>query len=231
MRVLLVEHPRHRGGSLRYGLQRYGIEVVGMATDTDPRRVAAFGPDAIVLESGLLDRNTTAACERLRARNVTVPIVAVVSRADARTWLRGRQAGVDDFLVRPFGLDELVARLSLAVGMVRTGPVSALPRRQFAVGTLSFDDDARCVRLADRPVSLTPKEYSLLRLLARNHGEVVRRDEIASAVWHTDWVGAGRTLEVHVASLRAKLGVPGLIATVRGTGYRLAATGGLAMAG
>jgi DNA-binding response OmpR family regulator len=130
----------------------------------------------------------------------------------------GLRSGADDYVVKPFGMAELQARIDAV--MRRVARFAARPARLRA-GRLTVDPDARRTELDGREIALTRKEFELLEALARRPGSTVTRDRLLAEVWHTTWLGSPHTVEVHIASLRAKLGEPGLVQTVRGVGYRL----------
>lgn len=176
-------------------------------------------PDVVLLECDTVDEAVLDYCGRLRGV-CDAPIVAVTRQADISAWLCGHEVGIDDFLVDPFGLEELAARLRIAV---RPGHVVMAESRSTHIlyGPLQIAEQSRTVSVRGVRVELRPKEYQLLVVLARRAGQALRRDQLISRLWPFGWEGAERALEVHVASLRRKLGVPGLIATVRGVGYRL----------
>jgi DNA-binding response OmpR family regulator len=143
--------------------------------------------------------------------------------------VHGLNLGADDYIVKPYNVAELVARIHAVTRRAR--PVEPTdhaidpspPGTSLVFGPVRIDPLARVVTVRGEPVHLTVKEFDLLALLARRPGVVFRREQMLSEVWSTAWEGAARTLEVHIASLRSKLGVAGLIETVRGVGYRLAA--------
>jgi DNA-binding response OmpR family regulator len=133
--------------------------------------------------------------------------------------------GADDYVVKPFGFRELVARiravLRRAEGSMGSSQAHEEPATEFSVGPIHIDTRTRNVSVAGSSVSLTPKEYDLLLLLAGDAGAVMTRDQILRSVWDENWWGSTKTLDVHVASLRKKLGDPALIQTIRGVGYRI----------
>jgi DNA-binding response OmpR family regulator len=151
----------------------------------------------------------------------------VTSWRDLDSRVRGLNMGADDYLMKPFNLAELIARIHAVTR--RKGTTAKLPGRVhdaaadglLLLGPLRIDLDARTVTVDGRHVPLSRKEYDLLILLARRTGVVFSREHILAAVWHGNPHGGGHTLEVHMAALRQKLGVRGLVTTVRGVGYRL----------
>lgn len=229
MKLLVVEDDDRVMAALRAVLSQHGFDVACARTGEQALELAADGPDAVLLDLGLPDRDGFHVCAQIR-RISTVPIIMVTARADARSRVHGLNLGADDYLVKPYNVAELVARIHAVTRRGRVpdqggaGAAPAQPPRPPALGSLDLDPESRVVTLHGRRVSLTVKEFDVLALLARRPGVVFRREQIMSEVWNTAWEGAGRTLEVHVGSLRQKLGTPGLIETVRGVGYRLVST-------
>jgi DNA-binding response OmpR family regulator len=131
------------------------------------------------------------------------------------------ELGADDYLVKPFGMRELLARIRAVTRRTGGGaPEMAAPDPVRRIGHLSIDRRSRRVRVDDIEVHLTPTEFDLLDYLASEPGAVLRRTDILREVWHTEWYGAAKTLDAHVAALRRKLGHPGWIQAVRGVGFR-----------
>jgi DNA-binding response OmpR family regulator len=150
-----------------------------------------------------------------------VPIIVVTARSEEVDRVLGLELGADDYVVKPFGFRELVARIRAVTRRARPTPGSVEgPQR---LGTMELDRRQRQVLLDGVEVALTAKEFDLLALLAEDPGAVFARDQILERVWDPHWFGPTKTLDVHVASLRRKLGDPGWIETVRGVGFRLVA--------
>jgi DNA-binding response OmpR family regulator len=219
MKLLVVEDDDRVMAALRAVLAQHGFDVACARTGEQALELTADRPDAVLLDLGLPDRDGFNVCAQIR-RISDVPIIMVTARADPRSRVHGLNLGADDYLVKPYNVAELVARIHAVTRRAQPAPVSPLPP---GLGPLGLDLESRTVTVAGRPVPLTVKEFDVLALLARRPGVVFRREQIMSEVWNTAWEGAGRTLEVHVGSLRQKLGVPGVIETVRGVGYRLVA--------
>jgi DNA-binding response OmpR family regulator len=148
----------------------------------------------------------------------------VTARADVRSRIHGLNLGADDYVVKPYDTGELLARIH-AVSRRKSAGEDTVPAPVTALrlGHVHIELLTRRVSVDGAEVQLTRKEFDLLALLAQRPGVVFRREQIISEVWRTSWEGTGRTLEVHVASLRSKLRLPALIETVRGVGYRLVA--------
>lgn len=223
MRVLLVEDDADIAASVTDGLQRYGFDV-----DVVDRGLPAIelGPnaDVVLLDLGLPDIDGVDVCRQLRARS-DVPIIVVSARDDELDRVVGLEVGADDYVVKPFGMRELIARIR-AVTRRTAHPAehdsdSAVTR----LGALVVDTRTRRTTVNDREVALTPKEFDLLAVLAAQPGTVLRREQLLERVWDMNWFGSTKTLDVHVASLRKKLGDPGWIETVRGVGFRAARVG------
>ena len=216
MHVLLVEDDDAIAEPLAKGLTREGFAVDRVATGAD---AVAHGPvDVVLLDLGLPDVDGYEVCRQLRAAS-DVPIIVVTARGDEVDRVIGLELGADDYLVKPFGFRELVARIRAVTR--RTGRREDGADEVVVLGALEVDVRAHRVRVGGEEISLTPKEFDLLALLAADPGAVRTRDEILESVWDPHWYGPTKTLDVHVASLRRKLGDPGLIETVRGVGFRL----------
>lgn len=217
MRVLLagLSH-RHRDAVI--GLRSRGF-TIDSGRRIDQLASAGRQPDVVLLECDEVDEAALDYCRRLRDV-CDAPVITVTRHANTSAWLRGHEMGIDDFLVDPFGLDELAARLRIAVRPTRA-LVAESRSSHISYGPLQISEQARTVSVRGLRVELRPKEYQLLVVLARRAGQALSRKQLIDRLWPAGWEGAERALEVHVASLRRKLAVPGLIATVRGVGYRL----------
>ena len=216
--MLLVEDDDAIAEPLTAGLGRHGFQVSRARTGAEA--LAAPPHEVVLLDLGLPDMDGIDVCRRLRAASA-VPIIVVTARSEEIDRVLGLELGADDYVVKPFGFRELVARIRAVTRRTRraTGPVEG-PQR---VGRLELDRRQRRVLLEGAEVTLTAKEFDLLALLAEDPGAVFARDQILEQVWDPHWFGPTKTLDVHVASLRKKLGDPGWIETVRGVGFRLVA--------
>ena len=218
MRVLLVEDDDAIAEPLTAGLGRYGFQVSRVRTGAEA--LAAPPHEVVLLDLGLPDLDGIDVCRRLRAGSA-VPIIVVTARGEEVDRVVGLELGADDYVVKPFGFRELVARIR-AVTRRAQPPAEPAPGPQ-RLGRLELDRRQRLVRLDGVEVTLTAKEFDLLALLAEDPGAVLHREQILEQVWDPHWFGPTKTLDVHVASLRKKLGDPGWIETVRGVGFRLVA--------
>lgn len=222
MRVLLVEDDESIASPLVRGLEREGFSVEHSATGAAALEQVREGDlaDVVLLDLGLPDVDGFDLCRALRADS-DVPIIVVTARGDEVDRVVGLELGADDYVVKPFGLRELVARIRAVVR--RAVPRAEESGPDVDSQGLAVDRRTRRVTLDGDEISLTPKEFDLLALLVRDPGAVCSRQHILDEVWDPHWYGPTKTLDVHVASLRRKLGDPTWIETVRGVGYRLRA--------
>jgi DNA-binding response OmpR family regulator len=218
VRLLLVEDDPTISEPLADGLRREGFDVEVAATGA--AALAAAPCDLVLLDLGLPDLEGRVVCRQLRAGQA-VPIIVVTARSDEIDRVELLELGADDYVVKPFGFRELVARIR-AVLRRATGGNGSTPASALAVGALEVDLRGRGVAYRGATVSLTPKEYDLLVCLASDAGAVKTREQLMREVWDEHWWGSTKTLDVHIASLRRKL-EPDVIETVRAVGYRYAA--------
>jgi DNA-binding response OmpR family regulator len=217
MRLLLVEDDVRVAGALATGLRRRGYLVERAGTVA--AALAAGPADLVLLDLNLPDGDGLSVCRALRSASPGVGIIVLTARSEERDRVAGLRTGADDYVVKPFSMAELQARIEAVLRRAKwTAPSSTV----VSLGPLTIDVGAREVRYQDREITLTRKEFEVLLSLARQPGVAVPRDRILMDVWQTTWRG-GHTLEVHVGSLRAKLGADDLVQTVRGVGYRLKA--------
>lgn len=221
MRVLVVEDDEAIAGPLLEGLRRHGYEVDHTRSGVDAVRLAG-GVDVVLLDLGLPDLDGTEVCRQVRSTS-DVPLIVVTARGDEIDRVVLLELGADDYLVKPFGFRELVARIGAVTR--RSGLVSARTAAPEALGRLHVDRSGRRVRVDGTAVDLTPKEFDLLAVLTEEPGTVRTREELIDRVWDPHWFGPTKTLDVHVAALRRKLGDAAPITTIRGVGYRFEAPG------
>ncbi len=215
MRILLVEDDDSIAQPLAEGLRREGFAVDCAATGVEA--LLAAPADVVLLDLRLPDMDGLDVCKSLRARS-DVPIIVVTARGEESDRVVGLELGADDYVVKPFGLRELIARIR---AVSRRATVRAGTHEPLRVGTLELDERARRATLSGEDLALTPKEFDLLVALARDPGAALSRRRLLEDVWETTWYGSSKTIDVHVAALRRKLGDPGWIETVRGVGFRL----------
>jgi DNA-binding response OmpR family regulator len=215
--LLIVEDDEAIAGPLSEALAREGFEVTHRARGREAMGVQ--GIDLVLLDLSLPDLDGNEVCRRIRADSA-VPIIVVTSRSDELDRVLLFELGADDYVVKPFFVRELIARIRAVGRRAGAGPaVGAGPQQ---LGALTIDRGARRVLIDDVEVELTPKEFDLLAFLAEAPGTVRTRSEVVESVWDPHWWGPTKTLDVHMASLRKKLGEPGWVETIRGVGYRFA---------
>jgi len=220
VRILIVEDEDAIAVPLAEGLEREGFETTRAATGREA--LDAGEADLVLLDLRLPDMDGLDVCRELRARS-QVPIIVVTAKGEEVDRVVGLEVGADDYVVKPFGLRELVARIRAVSRRTRPRAETDGAGDALRVGTLEVDLRAHRATLDGDELTLTAKEFALLELLARDPGAVVSRERILAEVWNTTWYGSAKTIDVHVASLRRKLGDPGWIETVRGIGLRLRA--------
>ncbi|MGI3222645.1 response regulator transcription factor [Streptomyces sp. GTA36] len=235
MRLLLIEDDDRIAGPLTEGLGRYGFTVNRVRTGAAGLADAADAPDLVLLDLGLPDMDGLDVCRSLRARS-PIPIIMITARGEEADRVAGLELGADDYMAKPFGVRELVARIRAVTR--RTGALPAAPSGPEAtsaaptaasvpqqLGPLHIDRRTRQVSVKGREVALTPREFDLLSYLAQDPGAVHSRQQIMDAVWDPHFFGPTKTLDAHVAALRRKLGDPAWITTARGVGFRLTVPG------
>jgi two-component system OmpR family response regulator len=219
--VLLVDDEDNLRSMLEAALRHHGFEVHPAANGRDAIGMAhAVVPDMIVLDVMMPDLDGFEVCRRLRSEGVKAPVVFLTAKDTTEDKVRGLTLGGDDYLVKPFSLEELVARIQAVLR--RTGQVGSL-ESVLRCDDLVLDDDAHRVTRAGREVSLSPTEFNLLRFLLANQGRVLSKAQILDHVWDFDFNGDGGIVETYIGYLRRKLddGEDKLIHTVRGVGYTL----------
>jgi DNA-binding response OmpR family regulator len=213
MRILLVEDDCRFATALTAALRRGGYEIDHVTTAA--AAVAAPVGDLVLLDLMLPDGDGVAVCRAIRERS-DVPIIVLSARGTERDRVIALRSGADDYLVKPFGIAELHARAEAVLRRARPRPAGVR-----VVGRLRVDLDQHRAYVDSTPIMLTRKEFHVLAILTAQPGAVVRRDRLVAEVWHTSWLGSSRTVDVHIATLRAKLGDAARLQTVRGVGFRL----------
>lgn len=215
-KVLLAEDDPTISEPLARALRREGYDVVVRADGVSALAAASTGPDLVILDLGLPQMDGLEVCRRIRSTGIVVPVLVLTARADEVDTVVGLDAGADDYVTKPFRLAELLARARALLRRSSSDEGEEMRVRIDAAGRRAFT--------GDRELQLTAKEFDLLRVLVRESGKVVSREDLMREVWNTVWVGSTKTLDMHVSVLRRKLGddatSPRFITTVRGVGFR-----------
>ncbi|HEX9624634.1 MAG TPA: response regulator transcription factor [Streptosporangiaceae bacterium] len=210
--VLIVEDDVGIATQLVRGLVRGGYRVEHVTTGQEALTHSL--PDVVLLDLELPDGDGVTVCRKLRQRT-DIAIIVITAYGEESDRVNALDAGADDYLVKPFGLAELQARIRAVLRRVRPGG------EVIRHGPLTVDLRTQKVTVEGREIALTPKEFDILECLAADPGRVMSRQEVLESAWDAHWYGPTKVLDVHVAALRRKLGMPGLIETVYGRGYRL----------
>lgn len=216
MRILVVEDDEAIGAALVKGLEREGYTAV--LANNGALALNSLPVDFVLLDLGLPDRDGVELFRQLRAVS-KAPIIMVTARGAEEERIAGLDMGADDYVVKPFGFRELVARINAVLR--RTGARENEEQSVQALAGIEIDRRTHSIRKSGEEVACTPKEYDILEFLARDPGAVITRQELLDGVWGPHWFGSTKMIDVHVASLRRKLSMPDLIETVRGIGFRL----------
>jgi len=224
--ILMVEDESAITEPLAEALAREGWDSAVAATAAGGLELAEqLRPELVLLDVMLPDGSGYDVCRELRRRS-EVPIIMLTARGEETDRIVGLEVGADDYVVKPFSARELVARIRAVLRRTRREPAD--DDEPLEVGGLRLDPARHEASLAGEPLELTRKEFDLLRLLMRNAGTVVSRDQLIDEVWDVNWFGSTKTLDVHVSGLRKKLGddpsAPRYLHTVRGVGFRFASS-------
>ncbi|MDX6683142.1 MAG: hypothetical protein QOG94_3181 [Solirubrobacteraceae bacterium] len=218
-RILIVEDDDAIARGLVRVLAGQGYDVRRLARGGPAVEAAGAGTELVVLDLGLPDLDGIEVCRRLRAARPQVAILILSARDQELDVVSGLDAGADDYLVKPFRLSELLARVRAQLRRLEVAEPT--PRQQpLEAGGVRVDVGARRAFAGGEELTLRPREFELLALLVAEAGRVVTRERLMRDVWNTDWLGSTKTLDTHVLSLRQKLGRPEAITTLRGVGYR-----------
>ena len=222
-RILFVEDEAAIFEPFSKALRRNGFEPVVARTVAEALESAErVDPDLVLLDLNLPDGDGSDVCRSLR-RGSDVPIVMLTARGTEMDRVLGLELGADDYVVKPFSSRELISRIRAVLRRPRKD--DRPEPGSITVGDLEIDPGARSVEVVGEPIALARKEFDLLAELARNAGQVVSREDLMSRVWDANWFGSTKTLDVHIKTLRRKLGDdsanPRFIETVRGVGFRL----------
>ena len=222
-KILFVEDEAAIFEPFSKALERNGFEPVVAQTASDALELAdRIGPDLVLLDLNLPDGDGADVCRTLR-KSSEVPIVMLTARGTEMDRVVGLELGADDYVVKPFSSRELISRIRAVLRRAKGAP--STPEGPVEVGALSLDPGTRTVELDGKKVNVTRKEFDLLAELMAHPGQVVTREDLMSRVWDVNWFGSTKTLDVHVRTLRQKLGDdssdPRFIETIRGVGFRL----------
>jgi len=232
-RILIVEDNKDLAFGLRSNLEIEGYEVRTAATGPDGvQQAKAFLPDLVVLDLMLPQMDGFAVLEAIRESKLQMPVLILTARGEEIDKVRGLRLGADDYVTKPFGLMELLARVEAILrrsGETASSSTGALPD-EILIGNLAVCPKTRSVNKRGESIDLAPKEFDLLLELIRQDGAVVSRVDLMRTVWGHSSTIVSRTVDTHVAELRRKLEAdpsnPSLIVTVRKAGYRIARSGG-----
>ena len=225
--ILMVEDEESITVPLAEALDREGFDTQVAGGVREALELAAkTRPDLVLLDVMLPDGSGFDVCRELR-RDSKVPIIMLTARGEETDRIVGLELGADDYVVKPFSAREVVARIRAVLRRAGDGTSDDGKGGPLEVGELCLDPDRRSATLAGESLDLTRKEYELLELLMRQAGSVISRERLLEEVWDMNWFGSTKTLDVHVSSLRRKLGddppSPRFLHTVRGVGFRFSA--------
>ncbi|WP_353936040.1 response regulator transcription factor [Mitsuokella jalaludinii] len=228
MQILVVDDEASIRELLTFNLKKNGYEVTAAADGREALAKAA-GMDLVLLDIMLPEVDGLEVCRRLKADPQTsgIPIIMLTAKAEEIDRVLGLELGADDYVVKPFSMRELLARVKAVLRRSAKDSQSEKGREEtLKIGGLRLDFSSYQAWLHDEPIALTPKEYELLKLLVTNPGRAFTRDELLERIWGYEYYGDTRTVDVHIRHLRAKLkddeNISKAIETVRGIGYRFA---------
>ena len=217
--ILMVEDDSTIAFAVKYAVEQEGFNLdIAENLENARKIVNSKEYDLILLDVMLPDEDGLEILRKIRQTPETrrVPVIMVTAKTTELDKVKGLDLGADDYITKPFGIMELISRVKALLR--RTG--SSDEEKLIGIGSLFIDDEKRVAYVDDKPVELTYKEYELLKYLALNRGIVLTRDNIMDRIWSTDYEGESRTLDVHIKTLRHKLGTAGnYIKTVRNVGY------------
>jgi two-component system response regulator ResD len=216
--IMVVEDEPNIGALVRTYLERAGFRAMWVRSGEEAlAELGRHSVKLVVLDIGLPGIDGFEVCRRIEGR---VPVIMLTARDELPDRIAGLELGADDYVVKPFSPRELTARIT---AVMRRGERSAATEDVMELGPVTLAAGAREVRVDSTEIELTQREFDLLEFLLRHRGQVVTRDQLLESVWGFISPGETRTVEVHVAQLRRKLGHPELIRTVRGVGYKAVA--------
>ncbi|MDF9809357.1 DNA-binding response OmpR family regulator [Aurantimicrobium minutum] len=221
MRVLLVEDDQSVADGLLDGLSGGTFETRHVSTGAAAlEALSEFSPEIVLLDLGLPDIDGTEVCRKIRTVSA-VPIIVVSARDEEIDRVVALEIGADDYVVKPFGMRELIARIRAVVRRTGSSEYETPIVNERVFGNLIIDVRTQKVSLAGVDIHVTAKEFELLEYLSSDPGAVFKRSDILHDVWDTNWYGTSKTLDAHIAAIRKKLGNAAWIESVRGVGFRL----------
>ncbi len=225
-KILVVDDERLIVDSIKYGLQKEGYTIVAAYDGVQAiAKVQEDKPDLVLLDIQLPKTDGWAVCRAIRQES-RMPIIMLTARGEEADKVLGLELGADDYLVKPFSMRELLARVRAALRRATQYSEVAPLAQSVIIGDVALDPASHRVTCRGALLEMTRKEYDLLQALMTQPGTVLKRNDLIDKVWQTDWVGDTRTLDVHIRWLREKIerdpGKPRYIQTVRGVGYRFA---------
>ena len=221
MRILVAEDDKSLANILKKTLEKegYAVDLLSEGETIERRLEISHGDyDIVILDLGLPGRDGLSICREARAHGVKLPILVLSAQADAAIKIAALEAGADDYLTKPFAIQELLARLR---ALLRRPPTIQID--ELTVGDLKLNRLTRMVTRQDRPITLTVKEFTLLEYLMRHPNQIISRHQIIDELWGYDFVSGSNIVDVHIKNLRKKIsaGKQKILETVRGLGYRL----------
>lgn len=222
MRILLIEDDPAVASGVSDGLRTAGFHVLHVDNGAEGvlKALEDNGPDVVLLDLGLPDVDGYDVCRAIRATS-QIPIIVISARDDEIDRVVGLELGADDYVTKPFGIRELVARIRAVTRRTAVDSAASKTQENQQIGRLSIDRRAQRVHVDNEEVALTATEFELLSVLAEDPGAVYRRTELLERVWSTSLYVTPKTVDAHIAAVRKKLGHPEWIEAVRGVGFRL----------
>ena len=222
MKILVVEDNQKISASIKKGLEQEGfaVDCLFEGLSAEKRILMNFGEyDAVILDLMLPGKGGVEICKSWREANITIPVLMLTARDSINDKVSGLDAGADDYLVKPYAFEELVARVRALLRRPQ-----GMPQAMLRVGDIALDTNARSVKQGGREVLLTLKEFMVLEYLMRNLGKVISRDTLYDHAWDFSDSSFSNTVDVHIKNLRKKLHDKGtIIKTIRGIGYKMEA--------
>jgi len=221
MRILIVEDEEKLALAIKKGLEKenYAVDCVFDGEEAQYRIETSYEDyDLIILDLMLPKKDGITLCKEIREENITIPILMLTARDSTKDKVLGLDSGADDYLIKPFSFEELLARIRALLRRPRV-----LIPEVLRVRDLTLDTSSRRVFRGDREILLTSKEFAILEYLMRNANQIITREQILSHIWDYDFDSFSNVVDVHIKNLRKKLGKDGdkLLETVRGMGYRI----------